>query len=182
MLLTHREISVTSTPDPEPLRGRRRRRVAAELASRFAAGAVSIPELAADLRRGPALVRRLLIEAGVRTDNDTCLRASAADLTADLVRRHRAGESIEHLSRRTGIDRRAIRRLLAEGGVPQPVRARQPTATELVIEGYRSGASIRQLAARFGSSYSAVRTLLRNAGVGLRSRGHGVTAPRDRYS
>lgn len=164
---------MSSTPDRTPLRGRRRRAVAAELASRFAAGAVSISQLAADIRRRPALVRRLLIEAGVRTDDQSCLQASRTALVSQLVSRYRAGESIETLSHRTGIDRRVVRRLLDQGGVPQPERAQPPAAAELVIAGYRAGASIRQLAREFGSSYSAVRTLLRNAGVGLRPRGHG---------
>ncbi|MBP2474428.1 hypothetical protein JOF53_003300 [Crossiella equi] len=160
-----------SGPDKcAPLRGTERKRLAAELARRYAAGTTSIPELAARVGRGPALVRRLLIEAGVRTDDESCIRTGNAELAAELVARHQRGETVAQLSWTTGIDRRVVRRYLSAAGVPKPPRALPPGDTDAVVAGYRAGASIRELADRFGSSYTAVRTLLVQAGVGLRSR------------
>lgn len=151
------------------LRGRARR-AAAVCARREFGRCRSVLQVAELLKVGPALARRLLIEAGVRTTDQACIRPHDEQLAAALAARHQQGETVAELTWATGIDRREVRRLLAAAGVAAPGRARPPDDAAAVAAGYRAGASIRELAAWHGSSYSAVRTVLVRAGVTLRPR------------
>jgi hypothetical protein len=103
-----------------PLRGHEREQVAAALAQRFVHEHVTIHELAREVGRRPSLVRRLLNEAGVCAENSPCVGVGESEVTATLARRYRSGVSIERLSEETGIDRRAVRRLLCDAGVSPP--------------------------------------------------------------
>ena len=97
---------------------------------------------------------------------------------AEWVARYRAGESLEGLSRRTGRDRRVLRRVLAEAGVRLRTRRTLPGGQlGWVIEQYQAGATLRELAAGTGCSASAIRGRLIRAGVPLRRRGTRPASP-----
>jgi hypothetical protein len=152
------------------LRGSRRQQFARQLADRYVRDRVSIGELAAQVHRRPTLVRRLLLEAGVRIDGDA--GADGPDVAAELAGRYADGESLETLAKNTGIDRRVVRTLLADAGVP--IRERHPVPAHQggwVVEQYLAGITLRELAHRIGCSYGTVRRYLLRAGVGLRSPG-----------
>ncbi|MGH3798467.1 MAG: helix-turn-helix domain-containing protein [Pseudonocardiaceae bacterium] len=154
------------------LRGPERERVAAVLAQRFVRGRVPIRELAAEVGRRPSLVRRLLTEASVHTEDTSRVGGAETEIVAALVARYREGIPVERLSRETGIDRRVVRRLVAEAGVRMPIRHPLPVdRIGWVVEQYRTGASLRGLAEVTGSSYSTIRRVLLGAGVTLRSPG-----------
>jgi hypothetical protein len=151
------------------LRGEQRHRLAAELADRFVRDAVPIGELAVQARRRPTTVRRLLGEAGVRTTDLSCVGAATGEIVAALGARYRAGASIRALAADTGIDRRAIRELLAGAGVV--LRARPPSSADRIdwlVGQYQAGATLRGLAATLDCSHSTVRRWLLRAGVVLR--------------
>ncbi|GGN29271.1 hypothetical protein GCM10011609_86160 [Lentzea pudingi] len=155
-----------------PLRGKQRWQVAAAVAERFTRDGVSIRELAAEFYRRPCTVRRLLIEAGVEAYDGACVGPSDAEIAAALASRYRGGASVETLSNDTGIDPRAVRRLLGHAGVAVPRRQhRPPCETDQLVDQYEAGASLRQIAADTGSNYGTVRRLLLAAGVSLRVSG-----------
>ncbi len=159
---------------PQALRGKRRQRIAAELAERFARERVSVHELASELGRRPSVVRRLLGEAGVRAAGTPCVGISEQETASTLARRYCDGASISALVRQTGLDKRVIRDLLSRAGVALPVR-HSPTGeqTAWITERYRSGESIRALATSTGCSYGTIRAALLANGVALRPRGSG---------
>ncbi|MCK2237419.1 MULTISPECIES: helix-turn-helix domain-containing protein [unclassified Crossiella] len=161
------------SPTTEVLLGRRRRQVAAELATSFAAaGEPAIRQFAQTVNRYPTLVRRLLAEAGVYNEA-ACLGMSEAEIQERVRVRFCGGATIGMLSYATGIDRRVIQRTLVEGGVIAVV-PRQPVPTRLAedfVKAYRDGASIRTVGRQFGWTFSVVRTQLVKAGVVLRPRG-----------
>jgi lambda repressor-like predicted transcriptional regulator len=165
-----------SSGRPEPLRGQRRQQLAHTLASRFRRGETSIHKLATELGRRPSTVRRLLNEAGIEVGDGPIVGAAEPHLASELARRYHGGASIAALARQTGIDRRAIRRLLVSAGVSLPDRGARPDGmADTLIQRYNQGASIRSLAALAGCSYSTVRTLLLDEGVTLRSRSSSST-------
>jgi hypothetical protein len=152
------------------LRGSRRQEFAQQLADRYVHNPVPIGDLAAEVHRRPTLVRRLLLEAGIRVDGDT--GADGPDMAAELAGRYADGKSLEALAKDTGIDRRVVRTLLAGAGVP--IRERHPVPAHQgrwVVEQYLAGVTLRELADRTGCSYGTVRRYLLRAGVGLRSPG-----------
>lgn len=111
-----------------PQRGWSRHQLAAQLAQCFTATSVLIGDLAAEVGRSPSLVRRLLEEAGLRTEGQSGVGMSEAELVPVLAARYRSGVSIDRLHRDTGIDRRKIRRLLSEHGVRLRTRKSLPAA------------------------------------------------------
>lgn len=154
------------------LRGQQRQEVAAALAERFGHDGLPIRDLAREVNRRPSTVRRLLDEAGVCADGASCVGIAESEIVAALAVRYRGGVPIETLSRDTGIDRRVVRQLLIEAGVP--LRTRQPLPhdrVDWVVEQYRVGATLRALAELTGCSYSTIRRTLQLAGVALRSPG-----------
>lgn len=154
------------------LRGSQREQTAADLAERFDPERVSIRQLAVEVNRRPSMVRRLLDEAGVHTDDVSCVGVAEPGVTAALSARYLDGVPIDRLSHDTGIDRRVVRRLLTEARVP--LRERHPLPpdqTDWVVEQYRAGATLRELAEQAGCSYSTIRRTLLLAGVTLRSPG-----------
>lgn len=154
--------------DSVPLRGRRRQRFARQLAARYTHHPVPIGELAAEVRRRPSLVRRLLEEAGIQVGGD----GRREGVAADLADRYAAGDSLETLANDTGIDRRVVRGLLTGAGVV--IRERRPLPAERgqwVVEQYRAGTTLRELAGHTGCSYATVRRFLLGAGVHLRPPG-----------
>jgi lambda repressor-like predicted transcriptional regulator len=165
---------------PQALRGKRRERIAAEVAERFTRERVSVHELANELGRRPSVVRRLLDEAGVRAAGTPCVGISEQETASTLARRYSHGASISALVRQTGLDKRVIRNLLSSVGVVLPVR-HSPTGeqAEWIADRYRAGASIRALAASTGCSYGTIRAALLANGVSLRPRGSGARANQD---
>lgn len=158
------------TGAPQALRGEQRRRVAAILATRFTHDGVSVLELAAQIGRRPCTVRRLLVEAGVQDYTHACIGPSDDAVVAALVTRARDGSTVENLSTDTGIDPRALRRMLREAGVA--VAERHPAPIDQkprIVRRYKSGASIRQLAAETCSNYGSIRRILLASGVPLRT-------------
>lgn len=156
----------------EELRGQARRSVAAQLAARFQSGETTIAELASEFRRRPSLVRRLLTEAGLHTDDHACVGAPDDEVVSALADRYVAGESIVALARDTGIDRRTVRHLLQEAQIVLRGHTAAPTnQVDGLARRYRSGATLRELAEETGCSVSAVRKVLLDAGVSLRGRG-----------
>lgn len=160
-----------------PLRGKRRKRVAAEIAERFIYHRVGVHELAEELGRRPAVVRHLLAEAGVCVADVPCIGVSDEEAAATLARRYTAGASISELVRLTGLDKRIVRNLLVVAGTTLPER-HSTTGREVpqIIAEYRAGASIRTLAAGTGYSYGTVREILLSNDVPLRPRGGGRVA------
>ncbi|WP_086827242.1 helix-turn-helix domain-containing protein [Allokutzneria sp. NRRL B-24872] len=155
------------------LYGQQRRETAQELAARFLRSRTPIQELANEVNRRPAQVRQLLLEAGVRTSDATCLRETV-DETADAVAHaYGRGRSMRELAHETGIDRRTLRLLLAQAGVESGI----PPATSYSIDvapladAYLAGETLRALATSSGLSYHVIRTILLDAGVPLRKRG-----------
>lgn len=160
------------TSDLGILRGRQRVQAAAALAERFDPDRLPIRELATEVNRRPSMVRRLLDEAGVHAQGASCVGVAESEVVAALSARYRDGVPIETLSRDTGIDRRVVRRLLTEAGVP--LRERHPLPHDQagwVVEQYRAGATLRRLAELTGCSYSTIRRVLLLAGVTLRAPG-----------
>jgi Helix-turn-helix domain len=153
----------------KPLRGQQRRKVAAELAAQFIQGTTSIPELAASTGRRPSLIRRLLAEAGVRTDGPECVGTDPDD-TARIVRDcYRGSGSIQAVVETTSLDRRVVRHLLA-----LPAQSGDQFDSETVAEmarRYRAGATLQKIASETGRSYNQVRAALLDAGVSLRPPG-----------
>jgi len=144
--------------------------VAAELAEHFIRGTKSVRELAASVGRRPSLVRRLLAEAGVRTDGPECVGTDLED-TARIVRDsyHKAG-SIQAVVEMTSLDRRVVRHLLAlpaelgdQHGTSEPVAE--------MARRYQAGATLQEIAGETGRSYNQVRAILIEAGVPLRPPG-----------
>ncbi|MGH3813424.1 MAG: hypothetical protein ACRDUV_13380 [Pseudonocardiaceae bacterium] len=161
-----RPVTSIGDPDARYLRGGRRRQVARELAERFRGDPVPIQDLAAEVNRSPSLVRRLLEEAGVRAEDESCLGMSTGEIAAALATRYQSGVPIDRMYRDTGIDRRRIRQLLADQSTP--LRTQQPLSAEQlpwVIKQYQRGATLRALAELTGSSYSTIRRKLIAAGV-----------------
>ncbi|HJP79834.1 MAG TPA: helix-turn-helix domain-containing protein [Pseudonocardiaceae bacterium] len=164
---------------PQALRGKRRERIAAEVAERFARDRMSVHELASQLGRRPSVVRRLLDEAGVQAAGTPCVGISEQETAQTLARRYEGGASISALVRQTGLDKRVIRGMLSRQGVALPER-HSPSAeqSEEIAARYRAGESIRTLAASTGCSYGTVRSALLATGVELRPRGSGAHAMR----
>jgi lambda repressor-like predicted transcriptional regulator len=160
---------------PQALRGKRRERIAAEVAERFARDRMSVHELASQLGRRPSVVRRLLDEAGVQAAGAPCVGISEQETARTLARRYESGASISALVRQTGLDKRVIRGMLSGQGVALPER-HSPSAAQAqeIATRYRAGESIRTLAASTGCSYGTIRTVLLSAGVELRPRGSGA--------
>ncbi|WP_397545445.1 helix-turn-helix domain-containing protein [Saccharopolyspora gloriosae] len=155
---------------PAILRGGRREVLAQELAELFNRGR-SVQQLASTIGRRPALVRRLLVEAGVRSRSGACIGASDEVICSELAQRYRSGASVTALMEQTGLHRQRIRALLREAGLtPEPHSTRSPLPPGL-IERYQAGASLRQLAQQFGRDHCTIRTMLINAGVSLRAPG-----------
>jgi lambda repressor-like predicted transcriptional regulator len=162
--------SQASQHDRPSLRGTERQRVAAELARHFRSGK-SIHALAEAVNRGPATVRRLLEEAGVR-DDQALIGLSARETTLALAARRELGASLAQLANETGLDRRAVRRYLVDAGVELPRRGASPSmGPDALVERYQAGASLRTLAGLAGCSYRTVRNILLDAGVTLRQQG-----------
>ncbi|GLZ41960.1 helix-turn-helix domain-containing protein [Actinokineospora sp. NBRC 105648] len=158
---------------PAPLRGSRRADLGRELAVRFRRGE-SVGALAESVGRSTSLVRRLLTEAGIVAPGwPACLGVPEPELAAVLAARYLAGTSMENLARETGIDRRAVRRLLERAEAAPPPRSDRSRLTDTeLIDSYRRGASLRDLADRSGMSYARVRETLLAAGITLRARGN----------
>lgn len=156
----------------QPLCGRRRARIAADLAERFIQDQLSVAELSTLVRRRPSTVRRLLTEAGIQTTGPACVGLSKQETARILARRYEAGASIVALVRQTGMDKRAIRTMLVDAGVDLPV-SHPLTADEAeqVVARYQAGESIRTLAASMGCSYGTIRAALHAAQVPMRPRG-----------
>ncbi|WP_344885446.1 helix-turn-helix domain-containing protein [Allokutzneria multivorans] len=155
------------------LYGQQRRETAYALAARFLKSRSPIQELADEVNRRPAQVRQLLLEAGVRTSDATCLRETADETAHAVASAYDRGRSIRELAHETGIDRRTLRLLLAQAGVEPGVA---PAATYSIdvaplAEAYLAGETLRALAASSGLSYHVIRTILLDAGVPLRKRG-----------
>jgi lambda repressor-like predicted transcriptional regulator len=160
---------------PQALRGKRRERIAAEVAERFARDRMSVHELASQLGRRPSVVRRLLDEAGVQAAGTPCVGIGEVETARTLARRYEGGASISALVRQTGLDKRVIRGMLSRQGVHLPERhSPDGEQAEQIATRYRAGESIRTLAASMGCSYGTVRTVLLAAGVELRPRGSGA--------
>ncbi|MCP3803527.1 helix-turn-helix domain-containing protein [Allokutzneria sp. A3M-2-11 16] len=158
---------------PPRLYGQQRREIALELAARFLRSRSPIQELASEVNRRPAQVRQLLLEAGVRTSDATCLRETVDETAEAVASAYGRGRSMRELAHETGIDRRTLRLLLAQAGV-EPVLA--PAATYSVdvaplADAYLAGETLRALSASSGLSYHVIRTILLDAGVPLRKRG-----------
>lgn len=165
----------------QPLLGKRRWRVAAELAERFIQDQVSVAELARLVGRRPSTVRRLLDEAGIQTAGSACVGLSEQETGRILARRYERGASIAALVRQTGMDKRVIRAMLVAAGVVLPVQ-HSLTADEAqqVVARYRAGDSIRTVAAGIGCSYGTIRAALHTAKIPLRARGdnrHQIVRP-----
>jgi transposase-like protein len=172
---------VTNNPERPILRGERRQELASTLAAEFEQGTTSIFQLAAEHDRRPSTVRRLLNEAGVRVHDGPFVGTPEPQLVAELARRYQRGTSIAGLVRLTGIDRRAIRRLLETAGISLPERPSRPeNLRESLVRDYQAGASIRTLADEYGCSYGIARRLLLDAGIALRPRALTETAGDDR--
>jgi len=85
----------------------------------------------------------------------------------DLLRRYAAGETIQDLKRRYGVDHGPIERVLREHGVPKRWSVEDPNLAEL-LRLRTEGVLISDLSARFGPCPSAIGRLLAK---------HRVTAP-----
>jgi hypothetical protein len=144
--------------------------VAADLAEQFIRGTSSVRELAASVGRRPSLVRRLLVEAGVRADGPECVGTGLED-TARIVRDcYDKTGSIQAVVEMTSLDRRVVRHLLALPAESDD----QLGVSELVAEmarRYQAGASMQEIADETGQSYNQVRATLIEAGVSLRPPG-----------
>jgi transposase-like protein len=154
----------------KPLRGQQRSEVAAELAEQFVQGTKSVRELATDVGRRPSLVRRLLVEAGVRTDGPECVGTDLED-TARIVRDcYRRSGSIQAVVAMTSLDRRVVRHLLA---LPAESVSQLEGAELAAAMGrrYQAGATLQEIAGQTGQSYNQVRAALIEAGVSLRPPG-----------
>lgn len=153
------------------LRGRARRQVAHELARRFlTARPIMVADFAAQVGKSPALVRRLLEEAGVSTGGLMCVGMSEADLAPILSARYQAGSSLDTLSRETGLDRRHVGDLLARQGTALRVRRLESLPADQIpriVRKYRHGATLRELAELTGFSHSTIRRELLKSGVTL---------------
>jgi hypothetical protein len=155
------------------LRGQRRKQLAADLARRFAHDRLSVQELASQLGRRPAVVRRLLDEAGIYESDRIMVGTDEQTTAHGLARRYKQTGSIAALVRETGMDKRVIRRKLMDAGVSLPDRHSLSAEEEdQAIARYRAGASIRTVAASIGSSYGTIRAALHTAHVELRPRGN----------
>jgi hypothetical protein len=155
---------------PKPLRGHQRRELAAELAAQFVQGTKSLRELATSLGRRPSLVRRLLAEAGVRTDGPECVGTDFEDTVRIVHDCYRKNASIQAVVETTSLDRRVVRHLLALPAQP----AGQFGDSEMVAElarRYRAGTTLQEIASQTGHSYNQVRAALIAAGVSLRRPG-----------
>ncbi|SDM17401.1 helix-turn-helix domain-containing protein [Allokutzneria albata] len=158
---------------PSRLYGRQRREIAQELAARFLRSRSPIQELASQVNRRPAQVRQLLLEAGVRTSDATCLRETVSETAEAVASAYERGRSMRELAHETGIDRRTLRLLLVRAGVEPGVTTAAGCSVDVapLADAYLAGATLRALAASTGLSYHVIRTLLLNAGVPLRKRG-----------
>lgn len=155
----------------QPLYGKRRARIAAEVAERFIEDGLSVHELADLVGRRPVLVRRLLDEAGIQAARP-CVGFGEQEMARILARRYEGGASIAALVRQTGMDKRVIRGLLVKAGLVLPVRCSVTTeGAEYVVARYKAGDSIRMLVANIGYSYGTIRTILQASGTQLRPRG-----------
>jgi hypothetical protein len=166
-------LSVLTCPDTEPrIRGRLRRQVAVALAERFRAERLTVLELAREAHRRPSTVRRLLAEAGVRGDDDTCVGYTDEEIARVVTRRFRGGEPVVTLHRDTGIDERVLRQVLLDAGEELEPRQAAPVDQLAALRArYENGASIQELADELDSSYGSVRRVLVRAGVTFRPRG-----------
>jgi transposase-like protein len=154
----------------KPLRGRQRSEVAAELVQQFIRGTMSVRELAAAVGRRPSLVRRLLAEAGVRTDGPECVGTDLED-TARIVRDcYRRSGSIQAVVEMTSLDRRVVRHLLALPAESGDQFGDFETVAAMV-QRYLAGATLQEIAGTTGQSYNQVRATLIEAGVSLRPPG-----------
>ena len=157
---------------PPRLYGQQRREIAQELAARFLRSRSPIQELASQVNRRPAQVRQLLLEAGVRTSDATCLRETVSETAEAVANAYGRGRSMRELAHETGIDRRTLRLLLARAGVEGvPPAATCSVDVAPLADAYLAGETLRALAASSGLSYHVVRTILLDAGVPLRKRG-----------
>jgi hypothetical protein len=154
------------------LRGHRREQLAADVAQRFVQDRMSVHDLASQLGRRPAVVRRLLDEAGIYDASRTMIGTDDQQTARNVARRYAQVGSISALVRETGMDKRVIRSMLVGAGVPLPTRhSLTDSETEQIAARYLDGASIRQLAKYFGASYGTVRAALLAARVKIRPRG-----------
>jgi len=95
-----------------------------------------------------------------------------AALTAELVRRYEAGETIDELVADSPLSFRRIRRILLDTGITlRPQARRVPPAPPGLVNGYAAGNTIRQLARIHGLTYGQTRRMLLQEGVELRARG-----------
>lgn len=155
-----------------PLRGKRRKRIAAEVAERFIRERASVHDLAQELGHRPVVIRNLLTEAGISVADVPCIGVSDTEAAATLARRYSAGASITELVRLTGMDKRVVRALLVQADVELPERHSTTSEdAQQIVDGYRAGASIRTLASLTGCSYGTVRAILLSRQVRLRRRG-----------
>ncbi|HEX5403137.1 MAG TPA: hypothetical protein VFX16_12625 [Pseudonocardiaceae bacterium] len=153
-----------------PPSGPERDRLARQVAAGFDRGHPRpIGELATEVRLRPTTVRRLLEQAGVREDQLTCVGSPPEILAASLAARYRVHPFLEPLVHATGLDRRAVRRLLDQSGVARRARRSMPAElADQTAQRYRSGATVKQLAEWTGCTGSTVRRHLIRAGVQLR--------------
>lgn len=157
--------------EQQKLYGKRRAQIAGEVAERFIEDGLSVQELADLVGRRPALVRRLLDEAGIQAERP-CVGFSEQETAGILARRYEGGASIAALVQQTGMDKRVIRGLLVKAGLVLPVRSPvTPDGAEKVVARYKAGESIRMLVAGIGYSYGTIRTILQASGTQLRPRG-----------
>lgn len=170
----------TGNPDPRYPRGSLRRQIAREFPERFRGDPVPIQDLAAKVVRRPSLVRRLLEEAGVRTEDESCLGMPMGEIAAAVATRYQSGVSIDRMSRDTGIDRRRINDLVQQRKAP--LRTRNPLPADQVpwvVKQYQRGATLRALADVTGSSRSTIRRKLIDAGITLRGRHSACEKPNE---
>ncbi|KAA2253323.1 hypothetical protein F0L68_33485 [Solihabitans fulvus] len=164
------------------LRGRVRHDVAHRLALRWTTSGLSFARFAAQTGLRPSMARRLLSEAGVRSEGSPYLGWTDLDLTAVLAARSGGGESVTQLASETGLHPRHVARVIDSTSVWRPRRRQTYTPAPEVIELYRHGATIQVLTELTGMSSQRIRHGLRAAGVTVRPRGRSPRAPESRRS
>jgi hypothetical protein len=164
--------TVTEQGNDERIRGRQRAQLARRLRRSFEQDAVAVLSLAQAFGRRPSTVRRLLREAGARGDDVNCVGYTDDEVRVAVVGRFRRGVPVCALRHDTGIDERALRKVLQDAGEQLQEHGVAPTGHAVDMRsGYEQGSSIRVVAAEAGCSYGVARRVLLRAGVTLRPEG-----------
>ena len=145
----------------------------------------TIGEIVAATGRSRAVVRKALLDAGVklRTTGQRLSKAERRQLQKVAVTAYERGDTMAEIAAATGRSRAAVRKALRDAGVELRTTGRRLSETErdhlkeVAVAAYEQGDTVRKIAASTGYSYGGVHKVLVDAGVTLRPTGLGPLPP-----